>query len=431
MRRILTALFSIPCLFAAHAQSGYDIIPAPTSLVPAKGTYAVRPGERIHIADAAFAPVAEMLAGKLTAATGTASTVATGSSASLAEEAYQLEVGPRRIDVQASGGKGAFYALQTLLQLMPPAVLGGSPVKGGLAVPACRIEDSPRFGYRGLMLDVGRHFIPVADVKRFIDLMAHYKMNRFHWHLTEDQGWRIEIKKYPLLTQVSSVRKESMVGHYRENKFDGKPYGGFYTQDQVREVVAYAAERHVMVVPEIEMPGHSQAVLAAYPQFGFNADRIVPVRTKWGISEDVLFPREETFRFLEDVLTEVMDLFPSPYIHIGGDECPKTQWKASPKVQEKMKKLGLKDEHEMQSWFIRQMDTFLANKGRRLIGWDEILEGGLAPGAAVMSWRGEDGGIAAARSGHDVVMAPTDKTYFDYYQSRDTAKEPLAIGGFV
>ena len=212
MKRILTALFSLPCLFSVQAQPGYDIIPAPTSLVPAKGTYAIRPGERIHISDAAFSPVAEMLAGKLTAATGTASTVATGSSTSgivfrrnpaLAEEAYQLEVGPRRIDVQASGGKGAFYALQTILQLMPPSVLAGSAVKGGLAVPACRIEDSPRFGYRGLMLDVGRHFIPVADVKRFIDLMAHYKMNRFHWHLTEDQGWRIEIKKYPCLLYTS------------------------------------------------------------------------------------------------------------------------------------------------------------------------------------------------------------------------------------
>lgn len=437
MKRILAAVFTLPCLFAARAQSGYDIIPAPTSLVPAKGVYAVRPGERIHVSEAVFAPVAEMLAQKLTVATGTASTVATGTSASgivfrrnasLAEEAYQLEVGLRKIEVQASGGKGAFYALQTLLQLMPPAVLGGSAAKGGLSVPACRIEDSPRFGYRGLMLDVGRHFIPVDDVKRFIDLMAHYKMNRFHWHLTEDQGWRIEIKKYPLLTQVSSVRKESMVGHYRENKFDGKSYGGFYTQDQVREVVAYAAERHVMVVPEIEMPGHSQAVLAAYPQFGFNPDRIVPVRTKWGISEDVLFPREETFRFLEDVLTEVMDLFPSPYIHIGGDECPKTQWKESRFCQDLIKKEGLKDEHELQSWFIRRIDRFLTSKGRRLLGWDEILEGGLSPNATVMSWRGVKGGVEAARQGHDVVMSPNSFFYLDYYQGAP-ASEPLAIGG--
>jgi len=437
MKRFLSALLTLPCLFAARAQSGFDIIPAPSSLVPGQGAYAVRPGENIHAADAEFAAVAGLLAKHLSAATGTASPVSAGSpaagivfrrDAALAEEAYRLDVGPRRIDVQASSGKGAFYALQTLLQLMPPAVLGATPAKGAVNVPACRIEDSPRFGYRGLMLDVGRHFIPVEDVKRFIDLMAHYKMNRFHWHLTEDQGWRIEIKKYPLLTQVSSVRKESMLGHYRNNKFDGKPYGGFYTQDQVREVVAYAAERHVMVVPEIEMPGHSQAVLAAYPQLGFNPDRIVPVRTRWGISEDVLFPREETFRFLEDVLTEVMDLFPSPYIHIGGDECPKTQWKESRFCQDLIKKEGLKDEHELQSWFIRRIDRFLTAKGRRLLGWDEILEGGLSPNATVMSWRGVKGGVEAAKQGHDVVMSPNSFFYLDYYQG-PPASEPLAIGG--
>ena len=433
----LFAFLILPSWLLAQAQGSFDIIPAPVRIMPAQGSYLVKPGDRIHIAEDIWRGIAGMLADKLTAATGANTSVSLGMSSAgilfrlnpgMPEEAYLIEVSPRKVEILASSAKGAFYAVQTLLQLMPPAVLAGKPTQEKISIPACRIEDQPRFGYRGLMLDVGRHFIPVSDVKRFIDLMAHYKMNRFHWHLTEDQGWRIEIKKYPLLTQLSSVRKESMVGHYRENKFDGKPYGGFYTQEQIREVVAYAAERHVMVVPEIEMPGHSQAVLAAYPQLGFNADRIVPVRTKWGISEDVLFPREETFQFLEDVLTEVMDLFPSPYIHIGGDECPKAQWKESRFCQELIKKEGLKDEHELQSWFIRRIDKFLSSKGRRLLGWDEILEGGLSPNATVMSWRGVKGGIEAAKQGHDVIMSPNSFFYLDYYQG-PPASEPLAIGG--
>ncbi len=437
MKRICLAIMALILSWPVLAQTAYNIIPAPVSLTPATGVFVVRNGSSIQVSDPEFLPVAEMLAARLNSSAGYSIQVKSGTSskgivfrkdAALASEAYRLEVSPSRVVVTASTGRAAFYAMQSILQLMPAGVHGTIPSGTKITIPACKIEDAPRFGYRGLMLDVGRHYFPVADVKRFIDLMAMYKMNMFHWHLTEDQGWRIEIKKYPLLTKISSNRKESPVGHNRENKFDGKPYGGFYTQDEVRDIVAYATARHITVIPEIEMPGHSQAVLAAYPQFGWNADRIYPVRSRWGISEDVLFPREETFRFLEDVLTEVMDLFPGPYIHIGGDECPKTQWKESRFCQDLIKKEGLKDEHELQSWFIRRIDRFITSKGRKLLGWDEILEGGLSPNATVMSWRGVKGGVEAAKQGHDVVMSPNSYFYLDYYQGTP-AQEPLAIGG--
>lgn len=423
---------------SAVAQNKYNLIPMPKKLVTASGEYTISKGSTIHVGDDAFAPVAGMLADQIKRSTGlvlnpsrTASTskgIVFIKDASISDEAYRLAVSGKKIEVRAKTGKGAFYALQTLLQLMPADVYGSNDGISTLSVAACNIADEPRFGYRGLMLDVGRHFYPVEDVKRFIDLMAMFKLNMFHWHLTEDQGWRIEIKKYPLLTQISSVRKESTVGHYRDNKMDGKPYGGFYTQDQIKEVVAYAASKYITVIPEIEMPGHSQAVLAAYPQFGANADKIYQVRTKWGISEDVLFPREETFRFLEDVLTEVMDLFPGPYIHIGGDECPKTQWKESRFCQDMIKKNGLKDEHELQSYFIKRIDKFISSKGRKMLGWDEILEGGLSPNATVMSWRGTKGGVEAAKQNHDVVMSPNSFFYLDYYQG-EPKNEPVAIGG--
>jgi hexosaminidase len=290
------------------------------------------------------------------------------------------------------------------------------------------VEDAPRFSYRGLMLDAGRHFYTVDFIKRYIDLMVVYKLNTFHWHLTEDQGWRIEIKKYPLLTSISSIRKESMVGAYKDMKFDKTPYGGFYTQEDIKEVVAYASKKFVTIIPEIEMPGHSQALLAAYPQLGCNPDKIYEVATKWGVSEDVLCPREETFTFMQDVLTEVMALFPGQYIHIGGDECPKKQWKESRFCQDLIKKLKLKDEHELQSYFIGRIDKFITSKGKKMLGWDEILEGGLSPNAMVMSWRGTAGGIEAAKLNHDVVMSPNNFLYLDYYQA-DPKTQPLAIGG--
>jgi hexosaminidase len=340
-------------------------------------------------------------------------------------EAYHLTVDARGAEVRASSAAGMFYGVQTLRQLAMDGVRETGRV---MRVNAVRIEDSPRFGWRGLHLDMGRHFQPVAFVKRYIDLMALFKLNTFHWHLTEDQGWRIEIKRHPRLTEVGGCRAETMVArNFDPYVGDGIPHCGFYTQDEVRDVVAYAAARHITVVPEIEMPGHAVAALAAYPELACTPGPFA-VRTTWGVDENILCPSERTFTVLEEVLTEVMALFPSRFIHIGGDEAPKDRWKASPLAQEVIKREGLKDEHELQSWFIRRVERFLNANGRRLIGWDEILEGGLAPQATVMSWRGTAGGIAAARAGHDVVMTPTDFLYFDYYQG-DPRFEPLAIGG--
>lgn len=437
MRILFYLLLMFSFGLSIEAQNTYNIIPAPKVLIQQKGVYTLKSGAAIVVTNQDFLPVAKALAAQLKSSVGLDLPVkpAKGGSGinfvldpTLGEEAYRLNVNSSRIDVRAKTGKGAFYGLQTLLQLMPPQVFGTAGASSEVTVPSCVIDDEPRFSYRGLMLDVGRYFFKVEDVKRFLDLMAVYKLNTFHWHLTEDQGWRIEIKKYPLLTQISSVRKETMLGHYRDKKYDGQPHGGFYTQDQIREVVAYAASKYITVIPEIEMPGHSQALLAAYPQLGCNPDKIYQVATRWGVSEDVLCPREETFAFMEDVLTEVMALFPSQYIHIGGDECPKTQWKESRFCQDLIKKLGLKDEHELQSYFIRRIDKFITSKGRKLLGWDEILEGGLSPNATVMSWRGVTGGVEAAKQQHDVVMSPNSFFYLDYYQA-DAKTEPLAIGG--
>ena len=424
--------------FAGFAQNTYNLIPLPKEVTPSTGQFTVKKSTSVGFSNAEFAPSAELLREYIQGASGfpisakatQSATIQFSQNNSLGEEAYTLEVRASKIKIQAKSGKGAFYALQTLLQLMPAQIYAGTKLTGVIAIPNVLIKDEPRFSYRGLMLDVGRYYYPVASVKRFLDLMAVYKMNTFHWHLTEDQGWRIEIKKYPLLTSISSVRKQSMLGHYKDLQYDGKPHGGFYTQEEVKDIVAYAAKKYIEVIPEIEMPGHSQAVLAAYPQFGANADKIYQVKTKWGVSEDVLFPREETFTFLEDVLTEVMALFPGQYIHIGGDECPKTQWKESKFCQDLIKKLGLKDEHELQSYFIRRIDKFVTSKGKKLLGWDEILEGGLSPNAMVMSWRGTKGGIEAAKQNHDVVMSPNSYFYLDYYQA-DSKTEPIAIGGYL
>ncbi len=343
-------------------------------------------------------------------------------------EGYRLNVTSDAVTVEAKTPAGLFYGLQTLTQL-----LFGDHTSGW-SVPVVQIVDAPRFAYRGMHLDVGRHFFPVAFVKKYIDLLAMYKMNKFHWHLTEDQGWRIEIKKYPKLTEIGAYRQETVMGKNFE-RFDrpyvgdGKPHGGFYTQAEVREVVAYARARYIDVIPEIEMPGHATAALAAYPEFACT-DGPFDVPTTWGIFEDVFCPKEETFQFLEDVLTEVIALFPSQYIHIGGDEVPKVRWQESEVAQEVISREGLADEDELQSYFIKRIESFLQAQGRRLIGWDEILEGGLAPDATVMSWRGMEGGIEAARQGHDVIMTPTSHCYFDYYQA-DPEQEPLAIRGLT
>ncbi|GAB3564198.1 family 20 glycosylhydrolase [Spirosoma luteolum] len=353
----------------------------------------------------------------------------------LGKEGYRIDITDKLVTIEAGQANGFFYAVQTLRQLLPAAALADRRAvpDSGLttwSLPACRIEDRPRYVYRGMNLDVCRHFFPVSFLKKYIDLMALHKINTFHWHLTDDQGWRIEIKKYPRLTQVGSVRRETLVGHYDDydpQVFDGKPYSGFYTQDEIREVVRYAAARYVTVVPEIEMPGHALAALTAYPELGCTPGPFA-VATKWGVFDDVFCPTEKTFTFLENVLTEVMALFPGKYIHIGGDECPKTAWRNSAFCQNLMKREGLKNENELQSYFIRRIDKFVTGKGRRIIGWDEILEGGLSPNATVMSWRGTKGGLDAARQHHDVVMTPGAFCYLDHYQG-DPAQEPTGFGG--
>ncbi len=347
-------------------------------------------------------------------------------------EGYRLVVNEDNILIGANSAAGLTYGALTLLQLLPPEVFGaGRAPKDDeeidWMIPCVSVVDTPRFPWRGMHLDVARHFFPVEFVKKYIDLMALHKMNVFHWHLTDDQGWRIEIRKYPKLTEVGAWRSGSMVGPYSDMKFDSVRYGGFYTQAEIREVVDYAALRNVMVVPEIELPGHALAALAAYPELSCTGGPF-EVGKAWGVYEDVFCPTDTTIKFLENVLNEVCDLFPGTYIHIGGDEVPKARWKSCDSCQARIKSEHLKNEEELQSWFVGRMEKFLNSKGKRLIGWDEILEGGLAPNAAVMSWRGEEGGIAAARQSHDVVMTPGSHCYFDYYQG-DPKFEPLAIGG--
>lgn len=345
-------------------------------------------------------------------------------------EAYQLKVDASQVVISSPSEAGVFYGIQTLRKAVD--VAEGSNVE----LPAVEINDQPRFGYRGMMLDVGRHFFSMDEIKTYIDMMALHNINRFHWHLSEDQGWRIEIKKYPKLTEIGSMRKETVIGH-NSGKYDGKPYGGFYTQEQAKEIVAYAAERYITVIPEIDLPGHMQAALAAYPELGCTGGPY-EVWTQWGVSDNVLCAgNDQTIQFIKDVLAEIVEIFPSEYIHVGGDECPKVKWSTCPKCQARIKALGLKSdnkhtkEERLQSYVIHEAEEFLNSKGRKMIGWDETLEGGLAPNATVMSWRGEAGGIEAAKQHHDVVMTPNTYLYFDYYQSKDTETEPMAIGGYL
>jgi hexosaminidase len=340
-------------------------------------------------------------------------------------EEYKLEVTPKYISINAHSNAGMFYAVQSLIQLMPATKIAN------LSIPCVKINDEPRYKWRGMHLDCSRHFFTKTEVKKYIDYLALYKFNTFHWHLTDDQGWRIEIKQYPRLTQISSQRKETLVGKPSDKpKYDHKPYGGFYTQADIKEIVAYADERHITIVPEIEMPGHSLAALAAYPQLSCTGGPF-ETYTTWGVSDDVFCAgNDSTFIFLQNVLSEVMDLFPGKYIHIGGDECTKIRWQNCAKCQKRIAKENLKDVNELQSYFINHIEKYVNSKGRQIIGWDEILEGGLAPNAAVMSWRGTEGGIAAAKDKHYVVMTPSKPCYFDHYQSKDKAKEPMAIGGY-
>lgn len=432
-----------PPSYAKESQIG--VIPQPVEMKVQAGEFNLSK-DSVILTDDSLSSLARQLSCRLGLATGYALPVLTKKSAKgnhivlrldrqlsrLSREGYQLTVTPKQVSIRAAEPVGIFYGIQTLLQLLPPGIFREAKVAGvAWNVPCVQIEDYPRFQWRGLMLDCSRHFMPKEFVKKFIDLSALLKMNSFHWHLTDDQGWRIEIKKYPRLTEVGAWRKETLVGRLHESTvFDGQRHGGFYTQEDVREIVAYARDRFVNVVPEIEMPGHAQAAIAAYPELGCTG-KPLEVFTTFGVNPNIFNPSESTLRFLQEVLAEVLELFPSPFIHVGGDEAVKPQWKASSEIQARIKELGLKNEEEMQSYFIRRMDEFLTSQGRRLIGWDEILEGGLAPNATVMSWRGEKGGIAAAKAGHDVVMTPTDYTYLDYYQSKDTKNEPLAIGGYL
>lgn len=339
------------------------------------------------------------------------------------KEWYTLSISKNDVIIIATEAHGIFYGIQTLSQLLP--LEKSSEIK----LPCLTITDEPKYAWRGMHLDCARHFFPKEFVKKYIDYLAMYKMNTFHWHLTDDQGWRIEIKKYPKLTEIGAWRNGSMIGHYSDQKFDNKHYGGFYTQDDIKEIVAYANQRHITIIPEIEMPGHAVAALASYPEFSCTGGPF-EVGKIWGVLDDVFCPKDETFTFLENVLSEVIVLFPSNYIHIGGDESPKVRWKVCPNCQKRIKDENLKDEHELQSYFIQRIEKFVNSKGRKIIGWDEILEGGLAPNAAVMSWRGTEGGIAAAKQKHFVVMSPGSHCYFDHYQG-EPKNEPIAFGGYT
>ena len=385
---------------------------------------------------------ANMLASYIEQATGIRPTVGKGKSGAAIvltidktianAEGYKLDADAKQIRIAGASAAGVFYGIQTLRKSLP--LVNGKASK--VSIPAVHIADAPRFAYRGTHLDVSRHFVTADSVRQFIDMLALHNINRFHWHLTDDQGWRIEIKKYPLLTQIGSKRAQTVIGH-NSGKYDGKPYSGFYTQKQIRDIVKYAADRYITIVPEIDLPGHMQAALAAYPDMGCTGGPY-EVWQKWGVSDNVLCAgNDKTLTFIDNVLKEITQLFPSKYIHVGGDECPKTQWQKCPKCQARIKALNLeaKDGHSaeerLQSYIITHASNYLKSLGRNTIGWDEILEGGLAEGATVMSWRGESGGIAAAKQHHDVVMTPNSYLYFDYYQSLDKANEPIAIGGYL
>lgn len=422
------------------------IVPYPNHLEAGRGTYRVtdrpvtcdsRTDERTQRAVVGFAARLATVTGGTNPVTVADEMPASGirfvTDESLPAEGYELNVDGEGIEVRASQFPGFLYALQSLGQLLPAAVYGTETAPDAAwEVPCVKIADAPRFAYRGMHLDVARHFFSVDEVKRYIDVMAIHKLNTLHWHLTDDQGWRIEIKKYPELTRVGSVRGETLIGHHHtSSEYDKTPHGGYYTQKQIREIVKYAADRYITVIPEIELPGHAVAALTSYPWLGCKGEGY-EVRRRWGISKEVFCPgKETTFEFLQNVFAEVLELFPSEFIHIGGDECPKDSWKQCPLCQERIRTEGLKDEFELQSYTVRRMEKWLREHGRKIIGWDEILEGGVSPTATVMSWRGSKGGIAAAKAGNHVIMAPNVHCYLDYYQTKTPTKEPMAIGGYV
>lgn len=444
MKKILFAFLTLLSAntWAQVNDPGMGIIPAPVSVKRAKGVFAITPETSIlcdspgHKAIKYFAEylrkngytnsiVDANTMTKNAAGVKNALLLLTAGNPKLAPEGYELKISDAQVVLNGKG-PGLFYGMQTLIQLI------NADKRGYASIPCGNISDAPRFSYRGLHLDVSRHFFNVEFIKKYLDVMAMYKLNTFHWHLTDDQGWRIEIKKYPRLTQVGANRAQTKIGNMtgrNADLYDNTMYGGFYTQDEVREVVAYAAEKYITVIPEIEMPGHSSAAIAAYPLLSCDPGKNYKVAETWGVFKDVFCPSDTTFRILNDILDEVMDMFPGKYIHIGGDECPKDAWKQSDFCQNLIKREALRDENGLQSYFIQRIERHLNASGRAMIGWDEILEGGLAPNATVMSWRGEKGGIAAAQLNHDVIMTPSSAgLYLDHAQGK-SRQEPLSIGG--
>lgn len=420
-RYILPVLFIITGTLLCHAQS---VIPAPKEMTTGEGYFDLSSDTRISYNNDGLARTAGLFNDYLNGRFGVTlkkgkngkNTIRLKTDKNMPTEAYSLTVSDKGVEITGNDA-GVFYGIQTLQQLLVED-------DGKVRIPHVTVNDEPRFGYRGLLLDVARYFYPVEFVKEYIDLMAQYKINTFHWHLTEDAGWRIEIKKYPELTKIGAWRNSTQWGHVLTDQ-DRLPHGGFYAQEQIRDIVRYAADRHVTIIPEIDLPGHTMSVLATYPELSCTGGPFL-VPDTWSIKEDVLcLGNESTYRFVEDVLSEVIDLFPGEYIHIGGDEAPKKRWSECPKCQKRIKEYGLKDEYGLQSHFIHHLDEFVSNKGRKIIGWDEILEGGLSPNATVMSWRGEKGGIAAAGMGHPVIMTPNNYMYLDYCQSKDRSNEPL------
>jgi len=435
----------------SQARSTTSIVPKPSSVIEKAGSFILTSGTVISFSDNSLdqAGVAESLSKRLGSVTGlklskvgagkhakSAIVLSTANNPELGDEGYSLVVAKGGVQISANSHAGLFYGVQTLLQLMPPEIYkSGLVTKKNWSIPCVEIKDSPRFKWRGIHLDVSRHFLPKEFIKTYIDILAMHKMNVFHWHLTDDQGWRIEIKKYPKLTEVAAWRvdREQQPWSVRDPQRPGEKatLGGFYTQDEIREIVKYAAERNITIVPEIEMPAHTTALLAAYPQFSCTGGPFtVPPGGVWPITDIFCAGNDSTFFFLQDILTEVMALFPGPFIHIGGDEADKKEWRVCPKCQARIRDEHLQGEAGLQSYFVQRIEKFLNSRNRRLIGWDEILEGGIAPNAAVMSWRGMEGGAAAARQGHDAVMTPGSHTYFNSYQGKEDL-EPLAGGGYL
>ena len=427
---------------AKEPNQAVNIIPQPQQLEVVDGGFSLTPKTVINVVKGAddLQPACTFLSKLVEKSLGSALEIKSGEvkkdavniivDSSMKTDAYELIVTDKSVDVKGGSSKAVFYALQSLRQMMPVGIEKGEQMSK-IRIQNVKIQDEPRFAYRGGMLDVCRHFFTVEEVKNYIDILALHKLSVFHWHLTEDQGWRIEIKKYPELTQVGSVRKQTVIGK-NTGKYDGKPYGPyFFTQDQIKEIIQYAADRYITIIPEIELPGHALAALATYPELGCTGGPY-EVCQMWGVFPQVFCAgNEKTFEFLENVLTEVAELFPSDIIHIGGDECPKDAWKKCKKCQKRIKKENLKNEEELQSYVIHRIEAFLKTKGKKIIGWDEILEGGVSPTATVMSWRGKNGGITAAQKGNNVVMTPNHYVYFEYYQSKDIKNEPFSIGGFV